>query len=150
MNPLAWLLNPTALIEFMLKYWKELAVIGMLLIIIYQNFANTELLRIIGLRTIPGLREEIVEIQQNLDTCRDNKVKLQAAIEEQNRSIEQWEQVSTVLAERNQQLDTKIKNMKQKSQQNVTRILNEPTPQTCSDSINLLRNAAQGELKWPK
>lgn len=137
--------------EFILTYWKQIAIIGMVGTIFYQNFMAFEALRLVGIRTIPGIiqeyKEELDVIKDQLNECEISRTTLKHAIDERNAEIEQWAITSKNLQREHDQLVKQITIMRQKSRDSVNKVLQEPTPQDCESSIQYLRDAA-GELQW--
>lgn len=137
--------------EFIFKYWKQIAIVGMIGTIFYQNFMAFEALRLVGIRTIPGIiheyKEELDVIEQQLQECEASRATLKHAINERNAEIERWVITSKNLQKDHDQLVKQIATMRQKSRDSINKVLKEPTPANCESSIQYLRDATR-ELKW--
>lgn len=136
---------------FVLKYWKQLAVVAMFSIIVYQNFMTFEALKWIGLRTIPGVEqqfnEQVVVLTQQLDACERGRVLLKKEIEDTNNRIQLWSDKSQLLENQRDKLSEQLAQLKQQSDQTVQQILTQPTPQTCEQAIDYLKQGAE-QLLW--
>lgn len=136
----------------LLKYWKQILLGGILLTIFYQNFMTLELLKLFGVRTIPGITLEYhkkIDIkEQQLAECEDGRELLKRKIEAVNTEIDKWSKLSSQLQTEHDVLATELAELQRKSQQTVDDILNEPTPETCESAIEFLREAAHAELTW--
>lgn len=137
---------------FVVKYWRQIAVIGMVVAIFHQNFMEWEALKWVGVRTIPGIeqeyKEEINVLTEQLATCEASRTELKQQIESVNSQIDQWANVSGQLQQQHDALVQELTDMKKQSQQAVQDILAGPTPETCEAAIQFLKEAAQGDLKW--
>lgn len=134
--------------SFIIKYWKECLIGAVAFLIYHQNFMETEFLKWVGIRTVPGLEQDISELRQNLTTCELNTVTLKEQIEGTNTQIDQWAHLSHQLQQQHNDLVKEINDMKKKSEQAAKDVLLGPTPETCDAAIEYLKNAAWGDLKW--
>ena len=137
--------------QFVIKYWKQLAVISMFLIIVYQNFMTFEALKWIGLRTIPGIEQQhsqqVFVLTQQLDACERGRQLLKSEIQDTNNRIQAWSEKTQQLQQQRDQLTDKLAKLQKQSDQTVQQILTQPTPQTCEQAIEYLKDGAQ-QLLW--
>lgn len=133
---------------FVIKYWKQVAIASMLGLIFHQNFMEFELLKWVGIRTIPGIEHDYKE---QIEICKKDKAKLEGAIDSLNTQVDQWYTTSQDLQQEHNKLTNELIELKKQSEQQVQDILNEETPKDCQAAIQYLKDAAKGdELKWPK
>lgn len=137
--------------KFIVTYWKQIIVVGMMLTIFYQNFMHVEFLKWVGVRTIPGITQEyqttLKTKEDQLKTCEEGRAKLTGAINTLNSQVDKWATLSTQLQAQQDKLVVELAKMRKKAEHDVQEILNGPTPKTCDDAIKYLKDAA-GELKW--
>lgn len=133
---------------FVIKHWKECLFAGMALTIFYQNFMDTEVLKWVGVRTIPGIERQLAVTEAQLTECENSREALKKAIETVNAQVDQWANVSSQLQQSHNALVAELNKMKKDSQKIVDDILKGPTPETCEAAIEFLKEAAQGDLKW--
>ena len=127
------------------QYWKELAVIGMIGLLLYQNFAEERFL--FFLETIPSLEIRLDIATSNFETCKTGNEVLTDSINQRNDEISQWKSLSDTLEERNEELSGIIEDNQQVTEEAVQEILSVPAPTTCKGAIDLLRNSTE-ELAW--
>lgn len=135
---------------FVIKYWKECLVAGLVATVFYQNFMTTEWLKWVGVRTIPGIERELVVKTEQLEACEDSREELKSEIESVNTQIDQWASVSQQLQSQHDELVAEIGEMRRRSEEAVQDILEGPTPETCEAAIDFLKDAAQGDLRWQR
>ena len=159
--PIGMIAGPAgSIVTALLSNWK-LAIFGLLIAVIgYQNFMSFELLRPVGLRTVPGViqdMEEAVEDAQNqvrimaeqLAECEISRETLKDEIEDTNAEIQKWVDISNELQQSQSELSTALIELQRKSTAEVEIIVQGPIPQTCKGAIKFLRDAVtRGELKW--
>ena len=159
--PVAALAGPASgLVSMLLSNWK-LAIFGIFIAVIsYQNLMAFEILRPFGLRTVPGVLQEVEEVQEKADNqirimaeqlteCELSRERLKDDIAERNEEIQQWVDLSTQLQANQTQLSAALIELQKKSQQDVEIIIQGPIPQTCDGAIKFLKDAVtRGELKW--
>lgn len=137
---------------FVLKYWKQIIVLGMAATIFHQNFMEWEALKWVGVRTIPGITQEyqyqIGVLEEQLQECELSRAELKGQIESVNEQIDQWANVSQQQQQQFDDLTKQLEDMRKQSSQEVEAILAGPTPESCAGAIQLLRDSAQGDLKW--
>lgn len=132
---------------FIVEHWKPITIISMVAVILYQNNFQTEYLKFVGLRTIPGIEEEIQVKEEQLAECEGSRVELKSQIESVNTQIQEWSDISSSLQEQNTKLEAELRNQAEESQKKVQDILDGYTPGTCEESIQYLKDAVE-ELKW--
>lgn len=155
--PLGLIAGPAGgIVTSLLKKWK-LAVFGVLIAIIaYQNMMSFELLRPFGLRTIPGMVQEIEKAeekvriaQEQVIECDLSRERLKGAIEATNAQVEKWAALSNKLQTEQSNLSQELLSLTQKTNTEIQIVLDGPVPQTCEGAIKLLRDAVtNGDLKW--
>lgn len=135
---------------FVVKYWKQCLFIGMAGLIFHQNFMEWEVLKWVGIRTLPGIQQELVVKDQQLELCEISREALKSEIESVNAQVDKWADVSKQLQNQHDELVAEIGEMRKKSEAAVQDILAGPTPETCEAAIEFLKEAAQGELRWQR
>lgn len=140
-------------LEFVVKYWKQILVIGMIVTILHQNFMQFEMLKWAGVRTIPGITQEYEQKLQvateQLEECEAGRIELKSSIDTLNTQIDKWANVSSQLQTQHDELVLELTKMRKKSEQIVQDILSGPTPESCEAAMKYLRDSA-GDLKWKK
>jgi len=159
--PVGILAGPLAgIATSLLSNWK-LAIFGLLIAVIgYQNFVSFEILKPVGLRTVPGVLQDLEKeteranaqiriMAEQLTECDLSRERLKDKIAERNAEIDKWVAISTDLQENQTELSTALIELKKKSTTAVEIILEGPIPQTCEGAIKFLRDAVtNGELQW--
>ena len=138
----------TSTVKFLIEHWKECLFAGMAFTIFHQNFMEWEMLKWVGVRTIPGIEQELVVKQEQLDECELSRANLKGQIDSTNAQVEKWADVSSQLQRQHDKLVEEITDMREKSRKAVEDILSEPTPKTCEAAIQYLRDAKE-DLRWP-
>jgi hypothetical protein len=64
-----------------------------------------------------------------------------------NQQVDKWKKISKQLEEKNNLLGATIRKMRKEHQKEIDAILNSPTPQTCEESMNFLREHRE-QLTW--
>lgn len=141
-------LNPMKIIPFVIQNWKPILIGGMAATIFYQNFMDTEWLKWVGVRTIPGIERELLVKVEQLEACEESRELLKSEIESVNSQVDKWASVSKKLQSSHDELVKELSEMRQKSQQAVQDILDGETPENCEAAMEYLKDAAQGDLKW--
>jgi len=143
------LLNAKKIGKAFVQNWKIGIILILLGVMYYQNNMKTEVLKWVGLRTIPGMQQdidtanhEIDLIQQQLTECERGRTNLKAQVKDTNGQINKWYKVSEELRKTQQSLNNEISELKTKTKATVIEVLEGNTPQTCASSIQLLRDAA--------
>lgn len=159
--PIGMIAGPVGgIVTALLSNWK-LSIFGILLAIIgYQNFVSFEILRPFGVRTIPGIIQQLDEekeiadrqvriISEQLVECEMSRERLKDNIAQTNLEIQKWVTVSNDLQKNQSELSTVLTELKNKSNTTVDIIIQGPIPQTCDGAIKYLKDAVtKGELKW--
>lgn len=141
---------------FLLANWKEVIVALVACVFLYQMFSPVEFL--FGLGTVPSERRKfadaqhtIVLTQAQLATCQATNTGLASAITDQNNHIKGWGELSQKLDASTAKLVVEISKSRAQSKTDVAHILSQPTPKTCTDALQLVRDAVKsGELQWKK
>lgn len=128
-----------SMIGFVLQYWKELLVIGMLATIIYQN--TFEKRWVFFLTTIPYLELKLEEYEAAIDTIEAANHLLSATIDKRNSQIEEWKAKSIELEKKNAVLAGQLQILRELTNKEVDDILAGPTPQSCEAAIDYLRDS---------
>ena len=131
---------------FLIRNWKPVVIIGMLVLILYQNFMKTEWLKWIGIRTIPGLIQQQHDYVEALRLCEDSRTALKMSIERRNEEIDAWARKSEELQNEHNRLSEELLKMKDEADQQIEQILNAPTPNSCKSAMDYLRQS--GGAKW--
>jgi hypothetical protein len=138
-----------AMVEFVLKYWKQCIVLGMAFVIYNQNFMEWQVLKWFGVQTVPALEKQLKLVTEEIDQCQVDKRLLKSQIELVNAQVDKWAEVSGQVQTQHNQLVLELAKLKQETEQTVQQILSEPTPQSCEEAIQYLKDASiRGELKW--
>lgn len=144
--PLGLLSGGSGLLAAIISNWKVILFGGLVAVITYQNTMTWEVLRPFGLRTIPGIIQDSAETiqikQEQLDQCELGREKLKGEIEATNAQIDKWANLSQQLQNNQSKLSEELLKLKQKSDQEVQQILEQPVPPSCNEAMDLLRNAA--------
>ena len=156
--PIGMIAGPAGgLVTALLKNWK-MALFGILIAVIaYQNTVSFEFLRIVGLRTVPGVLQDVEKAErkasvlaEQLTECELGRETLKDEIADTNAQIQKWIDLSQMLQQNQTQLNQALIDLKTKSTAELEIILSGPIPQTCEGAIKLLRDAiTTGELAWP-
>lgn len=134
-------------IAFVVENWKECAIAALIGTVVYQNFFETEWLKWFGLRTIPGLEQEIDIKKEQLQTCELSRERLKGAINSTNEQIDRWADLSQDLQQSHDKFVDQLDQMTEQRKKAAQEILNEPTPKTCEAAIQYLKDGT-GELQW--
>ena len=127
------------------KYWKEIAIVGIIGLAAYQNFSETRFL--LWIETIPSLENRLEQAEANIETCRAGNVALEDSINKRNTEIAQWKEVSEKNAATIAALEGDLASARQATNTTVANVLKDPTPKTCEAAIKYLREGA-GDIKW--
>jgi predicted transcriptional regulator len=131
--------------EFVGKYWKQLIVAGMAAVIVYQNVFETRFF--FGAETIPSLEQRLDSAKNELDKAIEANRNLSAAIDDNNKRIEEYEKLSEDLKGKVAELTSDLNEEREKTNKQVEDILKDKTPKSCEESIQYLRDA-KDDLKW--
>jgi len=159
--PIGMIAGPASgFITMFLKNWKIGLFAILIAIIVYQNTVSFEFLKPVGLRTIPGMEQDIVKIQEQADRqvrimaeqlaeCEISRETLKDEIAASNAEVEKWVALSQSLQQSQNDLTQTLIDLKKTSTAELEIILQGPIPQTCKGAIKLLREAVtSGDLKW--
>lgn len=145
-------LNIKRWIGFLASRWKEVLVILVVSLLLYQMFSPRQFL--FGLDTIPSLNRRVTRLETdlkiseaNFKVCQEGNLKLSQAIDTQNESIRNWGNVADKIDESTAILQQEIDESRIESKRDVENILRDATPQTCKEAIDYLREGLD-ELKW--
>lgn len=142
--------------SFLLKYWKQVLILGFIGLFAYQMFSPVEFL--FGLGTVPSEKAKYVAaehniaiLQQQVKTIETANQGLSTSLTDQNDRIQGWGNLSKKIDDSTQQLIKEITKSQAQSKIDISSILNKPTPQTCEQSIDFLRSAiTSGDISWKK
>lgn len=126
-----------AIFGFILTYWKELMVVSMLAIIIYQNTFETRWVFFVN--TIPYLENQLEEYVIAVDKAEKANLLLTNTIKKRNDQIAQWKEKSVELEKKNAELTGQLELLRSMTVAEVDQILSDPTPESCEASIDYLR-----------
>lgn len=143
--PLSGMLNPAKILAFVVQYWKELLLAAMVSTLLYQNFSETRF--VFGAETIPSLEMRLDAATKAVDVCKAGNVKLTEAIDERNAEVVKWKEITSTLQDDIDNLSTELDDMRQTTKKDVATILKDPTPKTCEDAIEYLREGRK-DLQW--
>lgn len=159
--PIGMLAGPAgAILPQLLKYWKVVLFAALIGLIAYQNTVSFEFLRIVGIRSVPGVLQDLEEVKEEADrkvaiaeeqlaACEAGRETLKAEIERTNNEIARWVALSEQLQADQSTLQSALIDLKQKSTAELEIILQGPIPQTCEGAVKLLRDAVtKGDLVW--
>jgi hypothetical protein len=130
---------------FLLQYWKEVIICLMIAVIVYDNFATKRYF--FDADTIPYLRVNNVLLTNELKTAATANNNLTNDILGLNSVVNDWESKTKDLITQNAELQTKLNTMTVANNKKVQTILANPTPTTCENSIQFLRDQ-QKVLVW--
>lgn len=139
------LLKLSAIKPLIQKYWKEMIVVGMALMLWYQNFSETRFL--LWIETIPSLEARLETREAAFKQCKEGNDKLSAAIDERNRQIEAWRDITEQHEKDIKELEKQLAEERERANARVKDILDDPTPQTCEEAIQYLRDGVE-DIKW--
>lgn len=126
--------------DFILKYWKPLA-IGALVLGNYLQWTWYW----------PGKLDEekakYAVLEEDYKVCEASRAELKHQVEDTNQKIQQWSDISQKLQKQQDQLNAELKKLRTKSATEVREILNAPTPKTCADVHKYLED--DKGLRWP-
>lgn len=129
-----------------LKYWREILITTLIGIVVYQNFFETRFL--LWAETIPSLELRLDAVELAMGVCVKGNETLSNTIDTRNDEVEQWVAVTTALENDIGSLETRLSDNRIETKIIIKRILvKEPTPTSCPEAINYLRDA-RNELKW--
>jgi len=136
-------LNPAKILEFFLKYWKQLIVVGILLFMAFQQY------RINSLKdNITDLNNNIASLTSHLKTCANSNKMLADTMDARNAEIQKWKDVSVVLEKKNKDLKANLQVKRKKTNKHVVDVLNDQTPKTCEGAIQYLRDGIKEITPW--
>ena len=145
MGAMALVSFPVKIFGFMLRYWKQTIIIGLIVTVLYQNFSPTRYL--LWVDTIPYLRNQVTELEeQNAEMLAANELMV-LRINKTNQTIISWKKKTDILQQRLEILGASIITHQDEVAIDVAEILAEPAPQTCEASIGYLLDAV-GDLEW--
>ena len=136
---------PGKMFGFVLRYWKQCFIIGLVVAVLYQNFSPTRYL--LWIDTIPYLRNQVTELETQNDEMQKANELLVVRIRKTNETILDWKKKSDVLQAKLNKLNDSIIEHQEEVAIDVAEILAEPAPVTCEESINYLLDATE-DLKW--
>lgn len=134
-------------VAFVIENWRECAIAALIGTVVYQNMFETEWLSWFGLRTIPGLEQEVSIKNEQLQSCELSRERLKGAIQSTNEQIDKWANLSQDLQQSHSKLAEELDQMEQQRQKATEQILNEPTPKTCEAAIKYLKDGSE-DLQW--
>lgn len=133
--------------SYIAKHWIVFLFLAMAGTIWYQNFASTRFL--FGFDTLPHERQQVAQLQSQLQTAVTANQKLTSDIAAVNGIVGQWKSVSDGLQKQNNALQGKLNQERAANDKKVQDILSGTTPTTCEGSIDFLRDES-GALTWQK
>ena len=142
---LPWLAKLSAIKPLFKKYWKEMIVIGMAGMLVYQNFSETRFL--LWIETIPSLEKRLETREAAFLACKDGNDKLSEAIDKRNTQIEEWRKLTEKHERDIAILQADLAAARANTNKEVDDILNDPTPQSCEEAIKYLRDGTE-DVKW--
>lgn len=127
--------------QFLLKNWKIGIMVLLGLYIGWLKLVNTHLEN-----KVLEEQAKYSELQIAHDLCEQGRKELKQAIQSINERVEAWEDISIELSAENEKLKTSLVEQQQATEQTVIEILNRPTPKSCEEAINFLKQ--KEDLKW--
>ena len=152
--PIAWILrilgmvsgvNIKKVLTTLAKVWREVLIILLLAIVLYQNFSGTRFL--FWAQTIPALEAELIAVRADFEECAKGNARLSSKIEKNNARIEEYKTLTGELEASIADLNTVLVAERKVNDAEIEKILSAPRPKTCEDAINYLRDAKK-ELTW--
>jgi len=119
--------------------WREIGLAVLLAIVVYQNTADTRW--VLWADTIPYLRVKLAEQSVELDLTIQANQNLTLAIEERNKEIQRWADVSSQLEQNTAILQDKIDDIEIKANSRVRTVIQEVTPESCTAAFEYLRDS---------
>lgn len=129
-------LNPAKILEFFLKYWKQLLVIAVCVFIYFQH------------SKISSLQEEVASLNSALEVCASGNAALSADIDARNAEITKWKEISEDLEAKNFELQKRVGALRKETENKVGNVLSEPTPESCEAAIQYLRDGVEEVTPW--
>ena len=133
------------LLEFVMKYWKQMIVISMVAFIYYQN--NFETRRLFGVDTIPYYQQELQNAKDDAEHHKQQTEQLIQRFKDVSAEVMEWKKKSETLEQEYKELAGKLIDMRQANQAEVTTILQDATPESCEAAIEYLRQGRE-DLQW--
>ena len=127
--------------------WREILIVILLTIVIYQNTSNIRYL--FFMETIPSLQLRLEQANSNLDTCVTGNQTLATVIDERNDEVQKWKDISSELEAKTKALSSKLDKLRMNTNKKVDAVLKSKTPKNCNSSIQYLRDS-RNELIWQK
>ena len=134
-------------LKSVLKQWQMIIILALLALAYYQNHMEIEWLGWAGFRTFPGIELELKQTKEQLEECENSRTELKGSIEESNRQVDKWFNVSEQLKREQAKLNESFIRFKAESAKQVQEILDAPSPATCDGAIQYLRDSAQGVVQ---
>lgn len=135
--------------RWIVEHWREVALASIIGLVVYQNFFEFEFLKWFGVRTVPGLEQDLHDQQQKLDACEASRQDLKDSIEQSNQQVREWQDLAEQRENQLTKLQEDLDDMKEQTDQEIEQILEQERPQTCEGSIDLIRESIKdGEFKW--
>ena len=139
-----------ATVDVVMKHWQKFVIILMVAVIYNQNFMELQIFKIIGVETVPHLKQDLERKQNEINEQKIDFLRLQADYNEldsllikMNAEVDKWTTTSQSLQEKHNNLLAELEELKKQSDQQVTEVLAEPTPDTCDEAIDYLKEAVK-------
>lgn len=133
--------------EKMKANWKEIGLALLIGMLVYQNFFSFEVLKIVGIRTVPGLQQEVAETTEKWKEAEESRERLKEEINTTNDQIQEWVDVSRRAEESQKQFLERISDRIEQRDERVEEILEGETPEGPDEAIEFLRKGAE-EFEW--
>jgi len=118
------------------RFWKEWLIVGLLAVVVYQNVSDTRW--VFWADTIPNLKSRLNVAEIELDLIEQANAQLTEAIEERNKEIERWTNVTDELQQNTSDLQEQIANISISNRDNVRIVERQIIPQECTGAMNFL------------
>jgi len=118
------------------RFWKEWLIVLLLAVVVYQNVSDTRW--VLWADTIPHLKSQLTIAEVELDLIEQANETLTEAIEERNKEIERWTNVTDELQQNTTDLQQQIANINISNKDNVRIVERQIIPQECTGAMNFL------------
>lgn len=142
----------TAAMTFVIEHWRGILLSLLIGLMMYQNFSAKQFL--FGLDTIPSLQAEnealkaqVAVAATQLQVCADGNKTLTDAIDAQNKALQDLGGLTAKMDSEFKKLNETVNKIRKDTNKTVKDILDAPTPQTCEEAMQFLRDGV-GDIKW--
>lgn len=142
----------TKAMAFVVEHWRGILIGCLVGLMLYQNFSAKQFL--FGMDTIPSLQVQTEKLEadlilskDHLATCVKGNETLSEAIDAQNQALKDLGGLASKMDDEFKKLNESVNKIRKDTNKAVKDILNAPTPQTCEEAMQMLRDGV-GDIKW--